>query len=270
MEYPLIRDNVISRSKLVNKHIVCCPHYHDTYELYYMLKGRTTYFIENEIYGVEKGNFVFVPKGIIHNTDNENCMNNERLLVNFEEEIFDGRAKELKEQMLSFRVICVPDDYLPMIENLLFKIEMEYHQQEQGKELLLELYIQELLVFLCRYRCERKPAIREVDRIIYKVLEYIKNNFERELTLEILSRTFAVSESYLSRKFRQVTGIGLAQYITLVRISNGEKLLRESLLSITDVAQRCGYNDSNYFAAVFKKVKGMTPLRYRKQHSTNC
>ena len=76
---------------------------------------------------------------------------------------------------------------------------------------------------------------------------------------------FAVSEGYLSRKFKQVTGMGLNQYITLVRISNGEKLLRESNLSVTEVAECCGYNDSNYFAAVFKRVKGVTPLRYRKQ-----
>lgn len=204
------------------------PHYHDTYELYYMLNGRTTYFIDDEIYSVEKGNFVFVPKGVIHNTDNENCKNNERLLVCFGEECFEGKAREL----------------------------------------LLELYIQELLAFICRYRCERKVHIRESDKIIYSVSEYVRRNFDQDITLESLSRTFAVSEGYLSRKFKLVTGIGLNQYITFVRISNGERLLRESSLSVTEVAEKCGYNDSNYFAAVFKRIKGVTPLRYRKQKTS--
>ena len=265
MEYNMVKEQMVSRNKVVKKHQVSIPHCHDTYELYYMLDGRTTYFIDDEIYSVEKGNFVFVPRRIIHNTDNENCKTNERILVSFEEALFEGRGQTLKEQLMPLRIICIPDNYLPIIEEQLFRIEAEYAQQEKGREFLLELYIQQLLVLICRFRCERKVQIRESDKIIYTVSDYIRTNFEQDITLESLSRIFAVSEGYLSRKFKQVTGMGLNQYITLVRISNSERLLRESDLSITEVAERCGYGDSNYFAAVFKKVKGITPLRYRKQ-----
>ena len=265
MEYNMVKERLVSRNKVVKKHQVSVPHCHDTYELYYMLKGRTTYFIEDKIYSVDTGNLVFVLRRVIHNTDNENCKTNERLLVSFEEKLFEGKAGDLKEQLMPLRIICIPDDYLPAVEELLYKIEAEYAQHEKGRELLLELYIQQLLVLICRYRCERKVHIRESDKIIYTVSDYIRLHFEQDITLEILSRMFAVSEGYLSRKFKQVTGMGLNQYITLVRISNGEKLLRESNLNVTEVAERCGYNDSNYFAAVFKRVKGVTPLRYRKQ-----
>ena len=265
MEYPIAKDQLVSRNKVANKHQVSMPHRHDTYELYYMLNGRTTYFIEDEIYSVEKGNFVFIPKGLIHKTDNENCKSNERLLVSFEEAFFSGKGGELKEQLMKQRIINIPENHLSELEELLFKIEAEFQQNERGKEFLLELYIQQLLVLICRYRCERKMKIRESDKIIYVVSEYIKKNFEQEITLGELSRIFAVSEGYLSRKFRQVTGIGVNQYITFVRISHGERLLREGKLSVTEVASHCGYNDSNYFAAVFKKIKGVTPLRYKNR-----
>lgn len=52
------------------------------------------------------------------------------------------------------------------------------------------------------------------------------------------------------------------EFITYVRISNAEALLSGTDLSVTEIAGRCGYGDSNYFASVFKKIKGITPHRY--------
>ena len=55
-----ISDSLISRDKTVNGRKICEVHYHEEHELYYMQEGRTTYFIDDEIYGVEKGEFVFL------------------------------------------------------------------------------------------------------------------------------------------------------------------------------------------------------------------
>jgi len=82
--------------------------------------------------------------------------------------------------------------------------------------------------------------------------------------LHILSKIFAMSESHLSRKFKYITGIGINEFITHVRMTNAEKLLRDKTLSITEVAQQCGYNDSNYFSTVFKKFKGISPLKFKQ------
>ena len=73
-----------------------------------------------------------------------------------------------------------------------------------------------------------------------------------------------MSESCLSRKFKQVSGMGLNEFITSVRIHNAEKLLAGGELSVTRIAELCGYSDSNYFASVFKKIKGTTPVKYAK------
>lgn len=265
-EYPLAKDRQVSRNKVIRKRQISKIHYHEEYELYYMLDGKTTYFIGDEIFSIEKGDFVFIPPGIIHMTDNRECMNNERILLHFGDELFDEKTMPILKIMQSLRVIYIPDNHLPELEALLYKIEVEFSQEEKSREILLNLYFLELLTLLCRYRCERKASITESAAIIYRISEYISANFEQEITLESLSREFAVSEGYLSRRFKAVTGMGLNQYITYVRITNGERLLRETESSVTEVAQSCGYSDSNYFAAVFKKIKGVTPLKYRKQH----
>ena len=58
--------------------------------------------------------------------------------------------------------------------------------------------------------------------------------------------------------------MGINEYITNVRIHNAAQLLCEGKYTITEVAEKCGYNDSNYFASVFKKIKGTTPLKFSK------
>ena len=68
-----VSDSLISRDRTVNRRKSCEVHYHDEHELYYLQEGRTTYFIDNEIFGVEKGDFVFVPRGILHRTDSGDC-----------------------------------------------------------------------------------------------------------------------------------------------------------------------------------------------------
>ncbi len=240
-------------------------HYHDVHELYYMAKGSTTYYIGDKIYHVQQGNFVFIPKGILHKTDYEDNDKNERLLLNFSDMIFTGELQGVKEELRNCRVIYIEEERLPYFEELLKQIEAEYERADAYNSILLNLYITELLVQLCRYKYQFKPVLSGTDQAIYAISKYISTHFQESISLGELSREFAVSESHLSRKFKAHTGIGINEYITYVRITNAEKLLRETDMSVTDVAVHCGYSDSNYFSTVFKRIKGITPQKCRKQ-----
>ena len=122
-------------------------------------------------------------------------------------------------------------------------------------------------MLLYRYRKESSANINASDRIVYVISEYISNNFEQEITLEKLGQRFAISESYLSRKFKSVSGMGLNEYVTYVRIANAERMLKETMMSVTEIAEKCGFNGSNYFSSVFKRTKGITPLVYIKLYA---
>ena len=255
----------VSRKKIVNKRTVCEVHCHDAeYELYYMLDGGTTYFIEEEIFRINKGDFVLIPKGVWHSTDNQHYSHNERILVAFGEELFSERTYPVLKTLTDTPVISVPDARLPELEELLFKLEAEYQQQKMGRKIMLDIYVQELLVLLYRYKCERKSVVRESDKIIYTISDYICKNYAQDITLKGLSKAFSISEGYLSRKFKEVSGLGINQYITYVRISHAEKFLKESSLSVTEIAEKCGFCGSTYFSSVFHKMKGVSPLTFRK------
>lgn len=72
------------------------------------------------------------------------------------------------------------------------------------------------------------------------------------------------SPNYLSRRFRQATGIGLHEYIVFIRLHHAARQLVSTDDSVTDIALRCGFSDSNYFKDAFKKKYGVTPRAYRK------
>lgn len=262
MEDVILYDNTISYDKVSNCRKISQVHYHDEYELYYLMDGKTKYFIGDEIFCLNKGDFIFVPKGILHATDSEECMHNERMLVSFGDDMVQEDVVPMLRQLLSKKLIRVPSGKRYQAEDVLHRLEKECKEKNDYQTIMLKLGIAELLTLLCRWGSDCPPNTTETDKVIQTISEYISENYQTELSLKSLSKRFAISESHLSRRFKAFSGIGLNEYIKYVRIHHAAKLLETSTASITEISAQCGFNDSNYFANVFKKAKGVTPYRY--------
>ena len=258
------RDPPISYDKVTNRRKTSLTHFHYQHELYYLISGETKYLVGDDIFHLRPGDFIFVPKEVIHKTDSESCMENERILLSFEDELFDDITRPLLNELSSVCLIHIPKDYLPAAEELMRRIRVEFDEERPYRDTLARLYILELVTLLCRLKSDDTPPATESEKLIAKITEYIRSHFDSELPLKELGRNFGLSESCLSRKFKAVTGMGINEYITNVRIHNAAQLLCEGKYTITEVAEKCGYNDSNYFASVFKKIKGTTPLKFSK------
>jgi len=105
---------------------------------------------------------------------------------------------------------------------------------------------------------------QEKNEIVENVVQYIWNHYQEELTLTGLAHEFFLAPTYLARKFRNKKNISVMQFLEECRIRKAAELLKESELSITEVAGQVGYTDTNYFSRVFKKVHGKTPKDYRR------
>lgn len=241
-------------------------HFHDEHEIYYLINGNTKYFIGDKIFRVESGSFVVVPAGVNHKTDSEDCLHNERILLSFKDSVLCDESREAFFSLAREAVIYIPESKLETIEATLAKIEKEHTDTDAHSSFLINLYIKELIMQLSRFHLDYKPNLSQTDSAIHKISKYIRKNYAQDLSLENLSRIFAMSESHLSRRFKAVAGIGINEYIAFVRLLNAEKLLKETDLPITEVAGRCGFNDSNYFSTVFKKAKGITPLKFSHKY----
>lgn len=100
--------------------------------------------------------------------------------------------------------------------------------------------------------------------VISKIVKYIKENCDQEITLQDISNHFYLSKEHISRKFKQEMGENISEYIAQIRIERACLLLLNPNIKIKDVAQRVGYDDEKYFSKVFKKAKGVSPNEFRR------
>lgn len=128
-------------------------------------------------------------------------------------------------------------------------------------------YLEELLLILMRHSVmnEKEPdLLNSRDADILLATRYIYNNFRKPLTLEEVSSVASLSPTYFSKKFKLITGMGFKEYLNYVRLKHAQTALLTTDSSITDIALEYGFNDSNYFKDLFKKVYGKSPREYRK------
>ncbi|MCI9463556.1 MAG: response regulator [Lachnospiraceae bacterium] len=106
-------------------------------------------------------------------------------------------------------------------------------------------------------REEKSNSIIEMSRT------YIKNNFNKDISLDDVSRAANISPYYFSKIFKEGTGENFIEYLTNIRIDKAKELLSTTELSMKEICSMCGYSDPNYFSRSFKKNVGVTPTEYK-------
>lgn len=260
----LIYDDFFSKEAVYNKRKYSKLHFHNTIELYYLTEGRVKYFIDNNSYQLNKGDLIIVPQKKLHSNDSENCLYNERLLLNFYQQDVSPKVSKYLQALSEDFLIVIPEDKQPIIEDMFLKIADEFSKKTEDGAVLSKLYLNELLVYLYRYRKKDTDANHHTDSLIDSISDYIFLNYNHDITLSELSKKFSLSESYISRRFKSVMGTSTNEYINFVKISKAVELIKTKKIPITEIATSCGFNDSNYFSTVFKKFKGVSPYKFMK------
>lgn len=101
---------------------------------------------------------------------------------------------------------------------------------------------------------------------IQKAIEYINENYTRQLTREEVCKIAMMSKTAFTNLFKQATGYSLVEYIHILRVGLAKQLLREKKLNITEIGEQCGFDSTTYFGRIFKKKTGMTPREYMRSN----
>lgn len=99
------------------------------------------------------------------------------------------------------------------------------------------------------------------------VIKYINSNVEENITIESLALRHEISSSALKRCFKAKTGVSIHAYIRRVKMKQATRLLRNTDMSITDIAYKLGYVNSSKFSSAFLSVMGEKPSDYRSRIS---
>ncbi len=100
--------------------------------------------------------------------------------------------------------------------------------------------------------------------VVYKVMDYVKTNYDKKISLDVIAKNVFLSRSYLSSLFKKETGESLFSYINHIRVEKSKILLFDNTLSLAEITSRCGFEDQSYFTKVFKKETGVSPKKYRE------
>ncbi|MDQ8738001.1 helix-turn-helix domain-containing protein [Paenibacillus sp. LHD-38] len=99
---------------------------------------------------------------------------------------------------------------------------------------------------------------------IKEILTYIHHHFNQEISIQSLSEKFYLSPTYLSQLFKKEVGENFVEYLSRQRIQYACKLLAETDMTVSQIGEKCGFNDYFYFTRIFKRLNGMTPTQYRE------
>ncbi len=96
--------------------------------------------------------------------------------------------------------------------------------------------------------------------------QHVHSHFKSSLTLAVAAEKAGMSVSSFVRSFKKKTGLTFVDYVNSLRLSLAGKRLKESRLSLLDIALSSGFNNQSHFNRVFRKFHGMTPGEYRRRH----
>lgn len=246
-------------------------HFHDEIEILYIREGN--YFIEipDKKYRIEPGSVVFVRTGTPHSTMTH-YLSGAYDFIQFRLEDYFNSAEKNAYKYLP--ILAAYEDAPPIVVfekgsdicSFMQEIINEYSNKNTAYDVYINAAIYKIIGFLYREGVLVKPKEnfdkKQIKRMI-PILEYIDENCGNDITLPDVSNTFGFNPSYFSRVFKSAVGMGYSDYLNFVRIHKAEILLKESDLSIVNIAVNTGFSSASYFNKVFKRIKNCSPTQYR-------
>jgi AraC-like DNA-binding protein len=255
------------------------PNRHENYEMVYMKKGYAVFEISGQPVSLGPNDIVIIKPMQYHKFIVKSENGCEFIVLNFKfENKINGEYSEIPlEDFLNFVTSRETGAYITLkvsqkneIIVLMNRILKERENSEPGSEFLNYLLVLELFVLLSRaLKMEwensiktKSPKLRELINIS---INFIHNNFERDISLGDISKFVFLSPSYFIRAFKEETGMSPINFLLKVRIDRAKELLADTGLKISDIALSVGFSNQQRFNEMFKKYAHVTPLQYRKK-----
>lgn len=248
----------------------------DFNELVIVMEGSAVHVVNNEEYSIKKGDVFVVGNDTVHGyTAPENfhiCNIMYRHKEMFSalpdiasnagfQALFVLEPRITKDQSFQSRLKIRPENY-QAVKVLLDDMIKEYEGNFECRKTLLISRFTQLAVMLSRFY-SFDSSEKEHDIInIAKTISYIENHYREPISIAKLAELSGYSERHFTRIFRNAYKCSPMEYIINLRISRACAFLQSSRLTVSEAAEKCGFDDVNYFSRLFKKKIGVSPSKY--------
>ena len=256
-------------------HYMCFHEVHQEIEMYYLRQGERIYFVEDRTYHLTPGSVLFIGSNRIHKTSSTGNHPHERLLLEIHPDFLKTCSRMFPDVNLDYllsqtAVISTPDSvYNASIRESFEEIARLEKEQPFGYEVEIQLNVVKL--FLNFHRTLNTSGDAHVlnsskHQKIYEVLRYIGANMDKITSLDMLCQHFYISKYYLCHSFKEVTGLSVMAFLNMTRVMRASVLLKEDKLTVAQIGKAVGFDSVAHFTDVFKRLEGVTPNEYRRQH----
>lgn len=236
-------------------------HYHDHYEMLYVLENERHIIVNNQTYTLSSGNIALIAPYTPHRTMAGDRTPQTRILVNFKESFIRWLVDKLNIDFLSCfnpasAVVELGEsagDVRAMLLRLLEVSERTGDTSAEGRSMLI---LGDILMTLSAITGERPYSASFFD-----VIKYIETHYSEKITLDDLASRFFMSKYTFLRKFKRHTGMGLPAYVNTIRLINAKNMLASGA-KVAECAMACGFESLSNFDRVFRKETGMSPREY--------
>ena len=263
----------ISVFKKNNTFFVEHPHTHDFIEIVYIVSGKAKQEIDGAIYEAESGSLLFLNYGQTHAFISDNMTYYNIMLTPeavSEKIINTDNAFEILS-LTAFEDFRAADTSCPFVrfdgkqklavEQVVEEMYREYTKGEYGCKTVLGAYLTVLLTYIFRAMLPEKGILKSIPS---EITQYIETHFKEKLSLELLARKCFYSPKYFCRIFKECYGITMSEYIKKLRLEQACRLLSETNMTIEDICNQVGYDDTSRFYKYFKEMYKITPKEYKK------
>ncbi len=256
-------------------------HWHEDFELTYLVSGKLKFFINSDIFDLLPGEAVFMNARVLHQIKTLSCEPAEYYSYVFAPEFVCGTLQ-------SYAAVKY---ILPLVHNRnfvfyhfhgdglweqnvmdeLIKCNESAKDKEHDYELEIIYHILGIIIRLVKNApaLQKTPDIGE-NRIyssMMKAVFYIQEHFMEKITLKTIADSANLSESTCFRMFKRMFKMTPTEYVMSFRINESKKMLISTDLPVIQIALKCGFSSDGYYCRLFKAYEGMTPAQFRKSES---
>ena len=252
-------------------------HCHPEIEITYVKEGSMHYRINNRSFHLKEGDIIFCNSNALHSGEMENQEDCSYIPITFDPKLIYGFfqsticTRYVDPVIQNLAVCAVHIDYSEKWHETFRDRMLEVISLDKKKPDFYELDISIRMQLLWRLLVEHLPHqpvstasdFTEYERI-RRILSYIEQNYMNQITLDDISEHIHLCESECTRLFKRHMNTTLFSFLQEYRIERSLEYLNTKE-SISSIAEKTGFSDSNYYSKVFAKVKGCSPREYRKR-----
>ena len=255
-------------------------HYHDGYEVLMMKQGNVAMQVEDRMIALHPGDIMLIPPYVFHFACQQSSDTYCRVVLNMKETVIQSLiASDESYRHITDVFYQIPDYRIHVNRSMLHQLidiacALEASSGSKadayGANILSKSLLSIILVILNRQAAASSAApilpqtqAPSMPKVVTDVIHYVDQNLAGDLSVSGIAESVHLNSVYLTRLFRQYSGLSLQQYIIEKRLAEAKRMLRNGQ-SPTDVCYACGFNNYSNFSRTFTNHVKISPRQYQE------